>query len=184
MAPSRMLWVSWLAFLVACNTDNDGANASGNTQVPGAHAAHKPLDDKPAAATNARGVFAYRAAGRRDPFRSYLLDASARQRAEHAQRHMEETESYELNQYRLTAVLTGTSQPKAMVEDPTGRAYVVRIGARLGRSGGRITRIDSRGLQVMEESLNPQGTRAQAATTLTLPVSDTDDSAPGLGATP
>lgn len=129
-------------------------------------------------------AFVYRPGSRRDPFRSYLLDAAARRQAEHSQRHLEETESYELSQYHLSGILTGTSQPKAMVEDPTGRGYVVRIGTRLGRAGGRVARIDSQGVQVIEESLDPQGRRHEAPITLVLPSADNAPPEPRLGATP
>jgi Tfp pilus assembly protein PilP len=168
--------------LTACVSDVGVSTAS----APNAHAAphkeHKPLDDKAAVAKGTAPAFAYRAAGRRDPFRSYLLDAMARRQAERSQRQLEETESYELSQYHLTAVLTGTSQPKAMIEDPTGKAFVVRIGSRVGRAGGRVSRIDSTGIVVLEENLDPQGQRSQIPITLKLPAEDIDDPALGPGA--
>lgn len=189
-APRRFVW-AWMltaaAWVTACDSTVSGPTLA--AVVPKSHGAH-PGDKEAQALADKDGQgrtrqpFTYRAAGRRDPFRSYLLDAVARRRAEHAQRRVEETESFELNQYHLTGVLTGTSQPKAMVEDPTGKAFVVRIGARLGRGGGRVSRIDSTGLQVIEESLDPQGMRLQVPVTLMLPVLNPDESALGLGATP
>jgi len=181
IAPKRyaLALTCWLAS--ACASDPGSVTAA----APGASAApqgeHKPLEDK-AAAKAAAPAFAYRAAGRRDPFRSYLLDAMARRQAERSQRQLEETESYELSQYHLTAVLTGTSQPKAMIEDPTGKAFVVRIGSRVGRAGGRVSRIDSTGIVVLEENLSPQGQRSQIPITLKLPAEDIDDPALGPGA--
>ena len=127
-------------------------------------------------------AFVYRPGSRRDPFRSYLLDAAGRRQAEHSQRHMEETETYELNQYHLSGILTGTSQPKAMVEDPSGRGFVLRIGTRLGKAGGRVARIDSQGIQVIEESLDPQGRRLEVPIKLLLPATDDGPPLPRLGA--
>lgn len=183
------LWVPLAALVVLAAACDGGVAAPTLTAVPPkAHSAQpgaqegKPLADKEGGKVTQ--TFTYRAAGRRDPFRSYLLDAVSRRAAEHAQRRVEETEAYELSQYHLTGVLTGTSQPKAMVEDPTGKAFVLRIGARLGRAGGRVSRIDSTGLQVLEDSLDPQGMRLQVPVSLLLPVPNSDDPALGLGATP
>jgi len=167
--------------LAACASGSDSLDVGSAAQNAAPKAPHKPLDDK-AAAPKATSAFAYRAAGRRDPFRSYLIDAMARRQAERNQRQLEETESYELSQYHLTGVLTGTSQPKAMVEDPSGKAHMVRIGSRLGRGGGRVSRIDSTGLVVVEESLDPQGQRLQVPISLKLPAEENEDSAFGPGA--
>lgn len=179
--------VALLGLAVACDTTVPTPTLTpvppkAHGDHPGTKEATPLADNHGAAATNV--PFTYRTAGRRDPFRSYLLDAVSRRRAERASRRIEETESFDLGQYHLTGVLTGTSQPKAMVEDPTGKAFVVRIGARLGRAGGRVARIDSTGLQVIEDSLDPQGLRLQVPVTLPLPVPNPDDSALGLGATP
>lgn len=159
--------------------------ASATSAPPKAGEGQKtPLKADGSPAQGARGPFTYRAAGRRDPFRSYMMDAAARRQADRGVRHAEETETFELSQYRLSGVLTGTSQPKAMVEDPTGKGHVVRIGTRLGRAGGRVTRIDAVGLVVVEESLDPQGRRLVVSTALKLPTPENDDAAPGPGAPP
>lgn len=185
MGQRRMISIAWLLLFCGCSGQDD-ADMSAPPSTPGAatKAAHKPLEDKAATPTANAQTFAYRAAGRRDPFRSYLLDAVARRQAERTQRRVEETETFELSQYHITGVLTGTSVPKAMVEDPSGKAYVIRIGARLGRAGGRVSRIDSTGLEVLEENLDPQGQRSQVAVSLKLPVQNNDESPLGQGATP
>lgn len=165
----------FLAHLCACS-GGDGQTGAQAAPVPSAakHMA-KPLDDKGKVPVPAAKPFAYRSMGRRDPFRSYMLDAAARRQAERGQRHLEETESFELSQYNLTGVLTGTSQPKAMVEDPSGKAHVVRIGTRLGRAGGRVSSIDSKSLTVLEESIDPQGQPLQVPVSLKLPSQDNDN---------
>lgn len=111
--------------------------------------------------------FTYSPIGKRDPFRSYLADIKASE-AESG-RPMQETELYELDQYRLTALVTGTSQPKAMVEDPEGVGHVVQVGSRIGKNGGRVTRISAKGVLIVEEFVNPVGKRVRVPITLTLP---------------
>ncbi len=100
-------------------------------------------------------VWSYSPVGKRDPFRSYLADLAESAQGKTPAREFQPTEEYDLGQYRLTALVTGTSQPKAMVEDPKGTGHTLRIGSRLGKNGGRITRISGQGMIVVEEYRDP-----------------------------
>jgi type IV pilus assembly protein PilP len=113
--------------------------------------------------------YAYSPVGKRDPFRSYIADM--RELAKHDDdRRPESTEKFELDQYRLTGIISGTSQPQAMVEDPEGIGHVLRIGSRLGKNGGRITRIGVSEIVITEEFRAPTGERVRVPITLRLPV--------------
>lgn len=111
--------------------------------------------------------FAYSSVGKRDPFRSYLADLRETQKT--SARPVQATERFELAQYRLTGIIHGTSQPKAMVEDPEGVGHTLRVGSRVGRNGGRVTRISAKGIVVIEEFVDPIGKRMRVPTTLRLP---------------
>lgn len=113
--------------------------------------------------------FNYSPVGKRDPFHSYLADMAEQGLSKPQSRKLEETEQYEMDQYRLTGVITGISQPKAMVEDPTGRGHVLRIGARLGKNGGRVVRVSTTGIVILEETRDPTGKRVRLPVTLKLP---------------
>ena len=63
----------------------------------------------------------------------------------------------------------GTAQPKAMVEDPSGTGHTLRIGSRLGKNGGRVTRITSLGIVVTEEFRAPTGERVRVPIQILLP---------------
>lgn len=112
--------------------------------------------------------WSYSPVGKRDPFRSYLAEKEAMEEDENAIREAE-TEKFELDQYQLTALITGTAQPAAMVEDPAGKGHVVRIGTRLGKNGGRVTRIMDTGIVVTEETRAPTGERIRVPITILLP---------------
>ena len=120
-------------------------------------------------------VFMYSAIGKRDPFRSYLTDLAQWRAGQNDARHREETESLELDQYRLTGIISGISRPKAMVEEPNGRGHVVHIGSRMGKAGGRITRIAPTYLVVVEETRDPSGKRILLPITMKLPKQEGDD---------
>ena len=111
--------------------------------------------------------------GKRDPFHSYLADLEE-QALEEKEHKIEETEKFELDQYRLTGLVTGTAQPKAMVEDPTGAGHVLHIGARLGKNSGRVTRIADDAIVVTEEYRAPTGERVRVPITIKLPKPDAE----------
>lgn len=100
-------------------------------------------------------VWSYSPVGKRDPFRSYLDDLAEATEGQSPARETQPTEEFDLGQYRLTALVTGTSQPKAMVEDPKGVGHTLRIGSHLGKNGGRVTRISGQGIIVVEEYKDP-----------------------------
>tara|TARA_Y100001968_G_C19066972_1_gene576466 strand:+ start:119 stop:664 length:546 start_codon:yes stop_codon:yes gene_type:complete len=112
--------------------------------------------------------FSYNPVGKRDPFRSYLsvVEEEGNQKSE---RLLEKTEAFELDQYKLVALISGTSQPRAMVEDPKNEGHIVRIGSRLGKNGGRITRISNNSIVVVEEFRAPTGERIRVPITVKLP---------------
>lgn len=99
----------------------------------------------------------YSPVGRRDPFRSYLTDLAAQAAQHQPDRKPEPTEMFELGQYLLTGLVTGTSQPKAMVEDPDTQGHVLRIGSHLGKNGGVVIRIGQDGIVIAERTRDPTG---------------------------
>jgi len=124
----------------------------------------------------AKESFTYSPVGKRDPFRSYLADLSQAQTVV-KKRNVAPTEEFEISQYRLVGVISGTSQPRALVEDPGARGHTLRIGSKLGKSGGRVTRISSAGIVVVEEYRAPTGERVRQTIVVDLP----KEKATGLG---
>ena len=157
----------------ACTPDaTDGAAPHAAPAAKGAVAAPSPAAPPPAGP-----MFVYTPVGKRDPFRSYLLEIEHQSAQAGGGRSKEPTESFEIDQYRLTAIITGTSQPKAMVEDPQGLGHVLHLGTRLGKNGGRVSRIISKEVTVMEETLDPAGRKMAVSIVKRLPRSDFEDAA-------
>lgn len=91
-------------------------------------------------------AYAYDAAGKRDPFRSFVLDEAAR-RANHERGPLEQ---FDLSQLTLVAVVWGTQRPRALVTDPSGRGYVVQEGTPIGKNDGQVIRISDNTMLVRE----------------------------------
>jgi type IV pilus assembly protein PilP len=119
--------------------------------------------------------FVYSPVGKRDPFRSYLVELSETSVDHGPSRKKEDTEEFEIDQYRLTGLITGIAQPKAMVEDPQGRGHVMHIGSRMGKNGGRVSRISNFGIVVVEETRDPTGKKVRLPITIKLPKSEYED---------
>ncbi|MEO1173152.1 MAG: pilus assembly protein PilP [Myxococcota bacterium] len=128
----------------------------------------KKADAEERATSESALEFSYSPVGKRDPFRSYLADLSEAQ-AQTISRPVQATERFELDQYRLTGLITGTSQPKALVEDPEGVGHTVRIGSYIGKNGGVVRRITANGFVVTEEFRAPTGELVKVPITVKLP---------------
>ena len=113
-------------------------------------------------------VFSYSPIGKRDPFKSYI-SVLVKDPDSAKDKQISPTEEYELDQYQLTGLLSGTSQPRALVSDPKGVGHVIKIGTRLGRNGGRVTRISNNTVEVIEEFRAPTGERIRVPITIELP---------------
>lgn len=89
--------------------------------------------------------YTYDPTGKRDPFRSFILQA---------QKDEDDTsgplEQFDLAQLELVAVVWGTEKPRALVSDPSGRGYIVREGTYMGKNDGRVIRIADNALVVKE----------------------------------
>jgi len=88
----------------------------------------------------------YDAEGRRDPFRSFIAD----QKMKVADAERGPLEQFDLSQLTVVAVVWGTGRPRALLEDPSGRGYVVQVGTAVGKNAGSVTSIDDNAVVVRE----------------------------------
>ncbi len=101
--------------------------------------------------TPANAEYSYNPIGKRDPFRSFTSIEVVRPDSIVAS----ELQSWELDQLMLVAILWGTEQPVAMVEDPKGKGHVIRHGDLIGKKWGKVTQIKSDEVIVTEEFRDP-----------------------------
>ena len=99
--------------------------------------------------------YAYNPIGKRDPFRSPLGDII---KSTNPQGSCNEPLcQWDLDQLTLVAVVTGDSNPVAMVQDPQGTGYVVHRNARIGKAGGKVSSILRDAITVTEYWTAPDG---------------------------
>lgn len=102
-------------------------------------------------------TYSYDATDKRDPFRSFVIDAQMAL-SEHERGPLEQ---FDLSQLNLVAVVWDTGRPRALVTDPSGRGYVVQEGTPIGKNSGQVIRISDNTLLVKETYVDYLG----AATT-------------------
>lgn len=77
--------------------------------------------------------------------------------------------SFDVGQFKLIGIVTGGKENKAMVTDPNGKGYVLRVGMTIGKSDGRITAITNNGVDVIEQFRDDNGRVRKENIRITLP---------------
>jgi type IV pilus assembly protein PilP len=147
-----------------------GIAACGESKPPPKKAAPPPkaVEVAPPAPAPAEAEVAYSSVGKRDPFKSFVAELSAAGGAV-TTRCSTPLGRFELDQFRLVAVITGLADPLAMVEAPNGVGYTLRKGACMGKNGGVVSTIRTGEVVVTEWAVRADGTREKTETTIRLP---------------
>lgn len=131
----------------------------GDTPQPMPPASPRPLarvdQSAPVEETPVVSSYMYTPVGKRDPFRSFYKDLQSTHVALNVK--LGPLQMFEIDQLKLVGVVSGIAQPRAMVEDPAGKGYVVQIGTMIGKNFGRVVRITADGLIIAEDYRDPNG---------------------------
>jgi len=100
--------------------------------------------------------FVYDPVGKRDPFHSFVLDAITEDEVDGDRGPLE---LFDLSQLQLAAVIVSASNPHGLVYDPSGKGYIVGVGASMGKKNGRVVEIDDGTMVVRETYVDFSGTK-------------------------
>ena len=128
---------------------------NGSAAKPGEAAAGQPAENTFGSADKG---FTYVSAGKRDPFRSFILEQQANR---NSSRDRGPLEQFELAQLALHAVVWDTPRARALVTDPSGRGYIVAEGTPIGKNEGRVTKITDNLMVVRETYVDYLGERTE-----------------------
>jgi type IV pilus assembly protein PilP len=156
-----------LLLATACDSPQPAARVA---SAPAARPVEAP---RPAAAANELAQkpaepWSYSSVGKRDPFRSFLSDGRGGGAAL-STRCATPLGRFELEQFKLVAVITGLEDPVAMVQAPNGTGYTVRRGSCIGKNGGSVAAVRTGEVVVAEWATRADGTRDRTQTVLSLP---------------
>jgi len=134
-----------------------GLGCSSSTQTPKTTSKPPPAkkvetqEQKPVDTAETTVIeYAYSPVGKRDPFRSILDDQARSDERTGGKTDCGPLCKWELEQLKLVAVISGVSNPLAMVEDPKGSGHVVRRGTFVGKRNGKVTQIRAGEIVVTE----------------------------------
>lgn len=77
-------------------------------------------------------------------------------------------QSFEVSKFKVAGIIAGLQENRALLIDPTGKGYVVQTGMKIGNNDGRITRITSSSVEVVETSRDDSGRIRKRKIVLTL----------------
>jgi type IV pilus assembly protein PilP len=130
------------------------AAACGSSAPPPRRALPPPpppkfTEDDAATKVQPQTIYVYTPIGKRDPFQNvYAVKEVTAVKV--PGRKPTPLQRWSLDQLRLSMAMTGTSTPLAMVEDPEGRGWPVRLGDFVGQNWGKVTSIQKDQIVVTE----------------------------------
>ncbi|MBI5967087.1 MAG: pilus assembly protein PilP [Deltaproteobacteria bacterium] len=103
-------------------------------------------------------IYTYDPKGKPDPFRPLVVERpetplplKPKKVEEVSAGGVTPLERMDLAQLKLVAVIWNVPDPKGMVEDGTGKGYVLSIGTSIGKHKGKVTQITPKGVMVSEK---------------------------------
>lgn len=89
--------------------------------------------------------------GKKDPFKPYVTVKAASSADKRSTRSLLPIHSFDVSQFRLIGIVTDSKGNKAMVVDPAHKGYVLKVGMTIGKNEGKVVRIDTAGVDVLEQ---------------------------------
>jgi type IV pilus assembly protein PilP len=167
-----------VAALAGCNK-NDQPAPTTNAPAQPANAAkpQQPVTAQkqaaPALALPPAPVNQFDFSNKKDPFKPFVVyKASLEPSVDN--RHKKDLNalpihSFDVVQFKLIGLVTGGRQNEAMVVDPNGKGYVVKVGMTIGKNEGLITSITNNGVDVVEQFKDDSGRVHKESFKITLP---------------
>jgi type IV pilus assembly protein PilP len=107
---------------------------------------------------------------KKDPFKPYVvIKPGAAQDEKKRLKEALPIHNFDVSQFKLIGIVADSRQNKAMVVDPQGKGYVLKVGMTIGKNDGRITSITNNGVNVVEQFRDDTGRVRKETITISLP---------------
>ncbi|WP_198419572.1 pilus assembly protein PilP [Geomonas oryzae] len=60
-------------------------------------------------------------------------------------------QSFEVSKFKVSGIIAGMRENRALLIDPNGKGYVVQVGMQVGNANGRVTRITPSAVEIVEK---------------------------------
>ena len=110
---------------------------------------------------------------KKDPFKPFAVikkvPVGKAERARENEKFALPIHSFDVGQFKLIGVITGSRISQAMVTDPNGKGYVLKVGMTIGKNDGRVMAITNNGVDVLEQFRDDNGRIRKEHIKLSLP---------------
>lgn len=100
--------------------------------------------------------YVYNSEGRPDPFKPFILE-TRRIQDEAAITSLNPLQRYDISQLKLVGIIWQLNTPTAMLEDSSGKGYIVTKGTQIGKNNGVVAEVAEKEVVVTEEFVNLLG---------------------------
>jgi type IV pilus assembly protein PilP len=87
----------------------------------------------------------YDPTGKPDPFQPPVLEQTQQAK------QLFPLEKFEVSEFQLVSTVSGSRGKKAMVQDPSGKGYLIKVGTPIGKNQGRVVAIADRQILIEEK---------------------------------
>jgi len=98
---------------------------------------------------------------KKDPFKPFAVVKAAPAVTQESERKVISgalpIHSFDVSQFKLIGIVIGDKDNRAMVTDPSGKGYVLKVGMTIGKNAGRVTAITTGGVNVLEQFRDDNG---------------------------
>jgi type IV pilus assembly protein PilP len=171
---SAVILITVLLSILGCNpTREEGTKTE---KMPSLSQKTKELKDRPqvtqtpvSSPLETIGVkeSPYNPIGKPDPFQPTSV---AQESKEKTRKSVLPLEQFEISDFELVSVVISPKIRKAMVQDPTGKGYFIQVGTRIGKNGGKVSRITEKEVVVQEPHRDFMGRKTARIIKLKPPV--------------
>lgn len=162
--------------LAACSKNQPQAPAPAPPQPPKAAAVQpKPVQKQVSSVLRLPSppLNQFDFSNKKDPFKPFMVVKAEPKKSpeslKKALRNSLPIHSFDVSQFKLIGIITGGRENQAMVTDPDGKGYVLKVGMLIGKNDGRISAISSSGVDILEQFKDDNGRVRKENIKLTLP---------------
>lgn len=159
--------------LAACNENKPPAVAPATPELEKVSALQpKPVQNQASSVARLAPppVNQFDFSSKKDPFKPFMdLKTDKKIGSNKNMLNMLPIHSFDVSQFKLIGIITGSRENSAMVTDPGGKGYVLKVGMTIGKNNGRIVSINTNGVDVLEQFKDDNGRVRKETIKLTLP---------------
>ncbi|KAF0219012.1 MAG: hypothetical protein FD174_2401 [Geobacteraceae bacterium] len=107
---------------------------------------------------------------KKDPFKPLVAEKQPSAKPEAVSKTSEALplQSYDVNSFKVSGIIVGMKENRALIVDPAGKGYVVKSGMQIGNNDGRISKISASAVEIVEQYRDEKGQSQKRTVKLTL----------------